>query len=63
MGEGSIAPERRLHENRLSRFIFGERVDQRRCAEEAGERDEETVPAEARVVNAVVFYARSASTG
>ena len=34
-------PERRLHENRLSRFIFGERVDERRRAEEAGERDEE----------------------
>ena len=27
----------------MSRFIFGERVDQRRCAEEAGERDEEAV--------------------
>ena len=42
---------------------FGERVDDRRRAEEARERDEEeTVPAEARVVNAVVFFnARSAT--
>ena len=58
-----VAPERRLHENRLSRFIFGERVDERRRAEEAGERDEEAVvPAGARMVNAVVFFNMRSAT-